>query len=451
MKKKSAKTVSKKVKLSLGKEIMSFAIVGLLLLPGVMSVPAAEAREPICTASVMCALQSLGFESSLTNEGDLRDDIQLIRARLNQMFALLNALNAIVQERNGVASNSGMYANITANGSNGPIQIASGSDVLLSWTSAGASSCKGTSNQSATAEWGMSVPTNGSQTIPNVTKSTVFRIGCNVVIDKVVVNVTGQQEAEDKTPIATINEDTLTSSLSNPTISGKAWNIIPQFGISLSNAGGKIWGSDDIEVEDNVWSVNITEDLGVGSYTVNVYSDNVLLTSGTLTITSAESGNPLPASDDDEEDPFDLGGNPAPVPTVTVTAPNSGENWVFGTQQTISWTSINTTGAERIRIRLVDPSGDERKIIIRDTENDGQYTWTVGQYEGGPATAGQRYNIKVCIKGTADTDAVCDRGNTRFTMQVAPIAQADQASLMAAAGSVQSILDSLNSLLRLRY
>ena len=453
MTKKSAKTVSKKVKLSLGKEIMSFAIVGLLLLPGVMSVPAAEAREPICTASVMCALQSLGFESSLTNEGDLRDDIQLIRAKLNQLFALLNALNAIVQERNGVASGVGLYANIKANATDGPIQVTSGSDVNLTWSSVGTVSCEGTSNKAESREWGEALAGSGFQTVTGITKSTVFKIKCASangsasIVDTVVVNVTGQQQE-------------------NPEVI--------EVSTDLEADPESVESSEDVTLS---WSADKADTCAASSLPANSDWTGTVATSGTkviaeLATTTAFSlscendtdvhsdsvtvsvGSQLPTPGEDDDPP--IVPQPAPL-SMRIIAPNGGETWPVGSVQEITWDSANASAPNQpVRIVLIDPSaegtsGEDRLMIERNVPNTGSYTWTVGNYRDGQITGGARYKIKVCVVASSDNDAVCDKSDARFTIPVASITQADQASLMATAGSIQSILDGLNALLRLRY
>jgi hypothetical protein len=125
---------------------------------------------------------------------------------------------------------------------------------------------------------------------------------------------------------------------------------------------------------------------------------------------------------------------------ITVASPNGGENWQVGSRQYIRWSTTGTNGTERVRIRLVDPLGDERKLISSDLPNTGLAAWTVGNYELGTVGVG-RYNIKICIKGTTGTDAVCDRGDARFT--ITDVTAATRVQMAAVLQSVQTIINSL--------
>lgn len=138
------------------------------------------------------------------------------------------------------------------------------------------------------------------------------------------------------------------------------------------------------------------------------------------------------------DDPIDP---PVPAPaTITVTSPNGGENWAVGSKQYIRWSTTGTTGTERVRIRLIDPAGDERKLIASDLPNTGVAAWVVGQYDTGTVGVG-RYNIKVCIKGASGADAVCDRGDARFT--ITDVTAATRVQMAAVLQSVQNIINSL--------
>jgi peptidoglycan hydrolase-like protein with peptidoglycan-binding domain len=62
------------------------------------------------------------------------------------------------------------------------------------------------------------------------------------------------------------------SNSENPTVKGTAYGV-GEVGFSVDN-GDKVYGSGDIEVEDNEWSHKITKDLDDGEYTLTVYVDN---------------------------------------------------------------------------------------------------------------------------------------------------------------------------------
>lgn len=81
--------------------------------------------------------------------------------------------------------------NIKANYSDGPVNVASGGSVNLSWTSANAAYC------TASGGWSGSKATSGSQTISSITSSQTFNIFCTNsagvgATDSVSVNVIGQ-------------------------------------------------------------------------------------------------------------------------------------------------------------------------------------------------------------------------------------------------------------------
>ncbi|OHA16107.1 MAG: hypothetical protein A3G52_04150 [Candidatus Taylorbacteria bacterium RIFCSPLOWO2_12_FULL_43_20] len=98
--------------------------------------------------------------------------------------------------------------------------------------------------------------------------------------------------AVEKPPVSkvSIDQETLTSFSRLPTLKGSAYNVVQPFGITLSSeSGDKVWGSGNISVNNNRWSVKIGQSLAVGSYQVHVYSNNDLLVSETLLIDSKQS------------------------------------------------------------------------------------------------------------------------------------------------------------------
>ena len=500
------------------KQIVSFTIVAVLLAPGLAS----------ALQTPLSALTDQGVETVFTNPAPaagsgaaagLRDDLQLIRQRLNQMWGLINQLYALLrlrQAEEGISAGA-MQTNLKANGSDGPVFINPGAAVNLTWSSSGVSSCEGTTNHADDGAWGENLATTGAQTISAVTESTVFKIKCasangtGSIVDTVVVNVVGQEQAADINPIITSISPNQGPIGTVVTLTGSRFT--DGYGdtyVGISESGQHGHTPDSTGSSRVVFT--IPDDLSVGQHNISVFLDSRHTpTSNTVRFTVTEeedsaiditsgvdgvydfgddivvdfdyddfASNPTfsiflyntetgsmeqddyvvrvvqPFSPDAELElnqlPYTLhipAGNPAgphriavctevdgdticdqtstftigtvtPVESVilTVTAPNGGENWVFGTQRTISWTSTNTTGAERIRIHLIDPSGDDRKIIIQDTENDGQYTWTVGQYEGGYISGDQRYQIRICHNDIDTLVDSCDQSDDLFTVTV---------------------------------
>lgn len=64
-----------------------------------------------------------------------------------------------------------------------------------------------------------------------------------------------------------------------------------------------------------------------------------------------------------------------PLPEITVTSPNGGENWNTGSAHTITWTSQGTVG--NVRIEFSINNGSSWTTIVPSTENDGSYNWSV--------------------------------------------------------------------------
>ena len=72
-------------------------------------------------------------------------------------------------------------------------------------------------------------------------------------------------------------------------------------------------------------------------------------------------------------------GNPEVQPvieaSITITAPNGGENWVIGSSHDITWIYAGTVG--NVSIDYSIDSGSNWISIISNTENDGLYSWTI--------------------------------------------------------------------------
>ena len=93
------------------------------------------------------------------------------------------------------------------------------------------------------------------------------------------------------------------------------------------------------------------------------------------------------------------------VQSITVISPNGGEEWVVGSSQNITWTSVGVLG--NVRIQLSRNNGKSWKTIISSTDNDGSQVWTVK----GPATDQARIKV-VSVR----TRAVVDLGDANFSI-----------------------------------
>ena len=82
-----------------------------------------------------------------------------------------------------------------------------------------------------------------------------------------------------------------------------------------------------------------------------------------------------------------------PTRTVTLTAPNGGENWVRTTSQNITWTSNGVTGTVKLllyqNLSLIGTIAQDLAV------GTGTYSWTVGNMTTGSAPAGSNYKVRI--------------------------------------------------------
>jgi hypothetical protein len=94
----------------------------------------------------------------------------------------------------------------------------------------------------------------------------------------------------------------------------------------------------------------------------------------------------------------------AVVPSITVISPNGGETWITGSNQAITWTSENTSGA--LKIDLSRDSGANWETLAATTPDDGSFGWIVSE----PAA-------NTCLVRVADiTSAAADTSDNAFTI-----------------------------------
>jgi len=89
-------------------------------------------------------------------------------------------------------------------------------------------------------------------------------------------------------------------------------------------------------------------------------------------------------------------------PGITVTSPNGGENWELGSTHNVTW---NAQGlSNNLKITLWQ---DDSNLGIIGYDIDpaaGSYPWTVGQHNGGTASIGTGYKIKIKEISTTVSD-----------------------------------------------
>lgn len=64
-----------------------------------------------------------------------------------------------------------------------------------------------------------------------------------------------------------------------------------------------------------------------------------------------------------------------PSPSITVTSPNGGENWLVNSSHNITWTSSGVVGY--VRIEYSTDGGDSWAAVDLSTPNEGSYNWTI--------------------------------------------------------------------------
>ncbi len=98
----------------------------------------------------------------------------------------------------------------------------------------------------------------------------------------------------------------------------------------------------------------------------------------------------------------------SPVPFVTVTSPNGGEDWKVDSIYNITWGSGGTSGT--VKIEYSANNGSDWEEIIASTPDDGTYSWTI------PSTPSSS-----CLVRISDTDgSPSDQSNAVFTISSMP-------------------------------
>jgi hypothetical protein len=89
---------------------------------------------------------------------------------------------------------------------------------------------------------------------------------------------------------------------------------------------------------------------------------------------------------------------------LTIISPNGGESWPLGSEKTIRW-SADESITNNVRLILFK-NGTRVGLIAKNLNpRPGVYTWLkAGQYDGGMATAGPGYKIRVKEEGGTAMD-----------------------------------------------
>jgi hypothetical protein len=119
----------------------------------------------------------------------------------------------------------------------------------------------------------------------------------------------------------------------------------------------------------NSWSALVQNISNTGSYTWTVPDQEETA----VQIKVQASGADLPFDTSDAD--FTIEQND---PTITVLSPNGGENWIIGTEQTITW--VTTGDINSVNIWYTPDNGITKNLVASNVPADqGYYNWTVPQ------------------------------------------------------------------------
>jgi len=126
----------------------------------------------------------------------------------------------------------------------------------------------------------------------------------------------------------------------------------------------------------------------------------------------SEPGNPMAAPYT-----FTFNTSNAPLPSVTLLAPQGAEVWVAGTGHELRWTAAGGTGALNVSLAYSTTGPDGPWTAIADNEtNDGALVWTV------PDAPSRDCHVRVTVTdGFAPPKTASDANNAPFTIKEAPI------------------------------
>jgi hypothetical protein len=208
---------------------------------------------------------------------------------------------------------------------------------------------------------------------------------------------------------------------------GESWAVGGTQNITWTPVGLAATSTVKIEVSRDsgaTWTTVIasTPNDGTHPWTLTGYAS----TTAQIKITSVS----VPAVSDTSDADFTITGTAAP--TITVTAPNGGENWNVGSAQTITWTSVTLTAANTVKIEVSRDSGATWTTVIASTPNDGTYSWKV---TGPGATTAQ---IRITGATTA-TSMATDTSDADFTIVQTITVTAPNGAESWTAGTTQTI------------
>ncbi|MGB8317538.1 MAG: Ser-Thr-rich GPI-anchored membrane family protein, partial [Ignavibacteriaceae bacterium] len=94
------------------------------------------------------------------------------------------------------------------------------------------------------------------------------------------------------------------------------------------------------------------------------------------------------------------------IPTLTITSPNGGENWIVGSTHNITWNTTNNVG-NSVRLDYSTNNGTNWIGITVLTQNDGSYAWTI------PNTPSSNCKVRINVQ---DNPTINDLSDNVFTI-----------------------------------
>ncbi len=134
-------------------------------------------------------------------------------------------------------------------------------------------------------------------------------------------------------------------------------------------------------------------------------------------------------------------------PTVTVTSPNGGENWIYKSVHQITWKYANATPDSKVDLYLTNTScpqnidGSCLHTVVNLDKNisaNAVYNWIVGTDVADKPIAPGNYDVSICVAGTSN----CDYSDSSFTI-TAPTTTTQPAisSISQSSGPVGTLLE----------
>ena len=212
----------------------------------------------------------------------------------------------------------GPTVDLRANGSDGPVNVAFGNQVNLSWTSNSANSC------TASGNWSGSKSISGSETIYNLTSSKTFSLTC-----------TGNAGSASDSVTVNVGSPSLSVSLSASPSSG----CVPLNGVDLTasvsgNASGNITYYFDC-TNDGTWEKIVTN----ASQSYIAYDVCNFGSVGNYTVKIRVENQSVSAEDTENINVYSC--NSAPTVDLRVNGYDDSVTIPYNTAATLSWSSNN--------------------------------------------------------------------------------------------------------------